>query len=284
MNALRIEPIKPLIGGVVHIDKVHLLDDETVGAVRQALEERGVLVFPRLNLTDAEQLAFTDRLGTRLNYNRHAPGSNAADEKDVYKITLDKKVNSRPEYVLGTFFWHIDGVTINQPIPKATLLSARKLSSSGGQTEFASTYAAFEHLPVEEKRTLEQLKVVHKMETSLRPVFEQMSEEDLARWRGMSEIMIHPLVWTHSSGRKSLVIGTHADNVVGVPIAHGRSLLVRLQEWAAQPAFSYRHEWHEGDLAIWDNCGCMHRVVPYDENSGRTMHRTTIVGDERIAS
>jgi alpha-ketoglutarate-dependent taurine dioxygenase len=284
MNALRIEPIKPLIGGVVHIDKAHLLDDETVGAVRQALEERGVLVFPRLNLTDAEQLAFTDRLGTRLNYNRHAPGSNAADEKDVYKITLDKKVNSRPEYVLGTFFWHIDGVTINQPIPKATLLSARKLSSSGGQTEFASTYAAFEHLPVEEKRTLEQLKVVHKMETSLRPVFEQMSEEDLARWRGMSEIMIHPLVWTHSSGRKSLVIGTHADNVVGVPIAHGRSLLVRLQEWAAQPAFSYRHEWHEGDLAIWDNCGCMHRVVPYDENSGRTMHRTTIVGDERIAS
>jgi alpha-ketoglutarate-dependent taurine dioxygenase len=284
MNALRIEPIKPHIGGVVHIDKAHLLDEETVSTVRQALEDRGVLVFPRLNLTDGEQLAFTDKLGARLNYNRHAPGSNAADEKDVYKITLDKKINSQPEYVLGTFFWHIDGVTINQPLPKATLLSARKLSSSGGQTEFANTYAAFEHLPDEEKQALEKLKVVHKMETSMRPLFEHLSMEDLARWRGMSEIMIHPLVWTHASGRKSLVIGTHADNVVGIPIAHGRSLLVRLQEWAAQPAYSYRHEWREGDLAIWDNCGCMHRVVPYDENSGRTMHRTTVSGEERIAS
>ncbi len=225
MNTLRIEPIKPHIGAVVHIDKNGLLDEPVIGAVRQALEDRGVLVFPRLNLTDAEQLAFTDKLGTRLNYTRSAPGNDRADEKDVYKITLDKKINSQPEYVLGTFFWHIDGVTINQPLPKATVLSARKLSFSGGQTEFASTYAAFEHLPDEEKKALERLKVVHKMEASMRPVFEQSSEEDLARWRGMSEVMVHPLVWTHNSGRKSLVIGSHADHVVGLPIAHGRSLL-----------------------------------------------------------
>jgi alpha-ketoglutarate-dependent taurine dioxygenase len=283
MRAVAVEPIKPHIGGVVHINKDHLLDDQTIGDVRQALENRGVLVFPRLNLTDAEQLAFTDRLGKRLNYTRQAPGNDTADEKDVYKITLDKKINFQPEYVLGTFFWHIDGVTINQPLPKATLLSARKLSSSGGQTEFASTYAAFENLPEEEQIVLGKLNVVHKMETSMRPVFEQLSEKDLARWRGMSEVMVHPLVWTHSSGRKSLVIGSHADSVVGLPIAHGRALLVRLQEWAAQPAYSYRHEWQEGDLAVWDNCGCVHRVVPYDENSGRTMHRTTIMGEERIA-
>ena len=95
--------------------------------------------------------------------------------------------------------------------------------------------------------------------------------------------MIHPLVWRHNSGRKSLVIGSHADGVVGQPVPHGRSLLVRLQEWAAQPAFSYRHEWQEGDLVIWDNCGVMHRVVPYDENSGRRMKRTTIMGEERVA-
>jgi alpha-ketoglutarate-dependent taurine dioxygenase len=73
----------------------------------------------------------------------------------VYTITLDKKVNFQPEYVLGTFFWHIDGVTINQPLPKATLLSARKLSPTGGQTEFASTYAAYENLPEAEKEALQ---------------------------------------------------------------------------------------------------------------------------------
>jgi alpha-ketoglutarate-dependent taurine dioxygenase len=283
MDTVRIEPIKPHIGGIVHVTKEHLLDDQTVVAVREALEDRGVLVFPRLNLTDAEQLAFTDRLGKRLNYTRKAPGSGAADAEDVYAITLDKEVNNQPEYVLGTFFWHIDGVTIDQPLPKATLLSARKLSPTGGQTEFASTYAAYDNLPETEKTALQKLKVVHRMEAGMRPVFEEFAEEDLARWRGMSVVMTHPLVWRHNSGRKSLVIGTHADSVVGLPIPHGRSLLVRLQEWAAQPAFSYRHEWQQGDLAMWDNCGCMHRVVPYDENSGRRMHRTTIMGEERVA-
>lgn len=283
MSTVRIEPVKPHIGGIVHVTKEHLLDDQTVAAVREALEDRGVLVFPRMNVTDAEQLAFTDKLGKRVNYNRKAPGSGADGEKDVYTITLDKKVNTQPEYVLGTFFWHIDGVTINQPLPKATLLSARKLAPAGGQTEFASTYAAYENLSEQEKKVLEPLKVVHRMEASMRPVFEHLSEGDLARWRGMSEVMIHPLVWKHNSGRKSLVIGSHADTVVDQPIAHGRSLLVRLQEWAAQPAFSYRHEWQEGDFVIWDNCGCMHRVVPYAEDSGRRMHRTTIMGEERVA-
>jgi alpha-ketoglutarate-dependent taurine dioxygenase len=283
MSVVRIEKVKPHIGGIVHVSKEHLLDDETVTAVREALEDRGVLIFPRMGLTDAEQLAFTDRLGKRANYNRKAPGSGEDGEKDVYTITLDKKVNFQPEYVLGTFFWHIDGVTINQPLPKATLLSARKLAPSGGQTEFASTYAAYESLPEAEKIELQKLKVIHRMEASLRPVFDELTEENLARWRGMSEVMVHPLVWTHASGRKSLVIGSHADSVDGLPIPHGRSLLVRLQEWAAQPAFYYRHEWTEGDLVIWDNCGCMHRVIPYDENSGRRMKRTTIMGEERVA-
>jgi alpha-ketoglutarate-dependent taurine dioxygenase len=283
MSNVRIEPVKPHIGGIVHVTKEHLLDDATIAAVREALEERGVLVFPRINLTDREQLAFTDKFGTRINFTKKAPGSGAADDPDVYTITLDKKINIQPEYVLGTFFWHIDGVTINQPLPKATLLSARKLSPTGGQTEFANTYAAYENLPEAEKKAIDNLQVVHKMETSLAPVFETLSPEDLARWRDMSEVMVHPLVWTHNSGRKSLVIGTHADHIVGLPIPHGRSMLVRLQEWAAQPAFSYRHEWQDGDFVIWDNCGCMHRVVPYDEKSGRRMHRTSIMGEERVS-
>lgn len=281
MSTVRIEPVKQHIGGIVHVTKEHLLDAETVAAVREALEDRSVLVFPRLHLTDAEQVAFTDRLGKRGSYTQKAPG-NDVSSKDVYTVTLDKKLNTQPEYVLGTFFWHIDGVTLDQPLPKATLLTARNLAPAGGQTEFASTYAAFENLPEAEKRAIESLRVLHILEASMRPVFEELGEEDLARWRGMSVPMIHPLVWTHPSGRKSLVIGTHADRVVGQPVAHGRSLLVRLQEWAAQPAFSYRHHWSEGDLVIWDNWGVMHRVVPYDENSGRKMHRTTIMGEERV--
>jgi alpha-ketoglutarate-dependent taurine dioxygenase len=88
-------------------------------------------------------------------------------------------------------------------LPKATVLSACKLSPTGGQTEFASTYAAYENLPAAQKEALGKLEVIHKMEASMRPVFDELTEENLARWRGMSEVMVHPLVWTHSSGRKS---------------------------------------------------------------------------------
>ena len=152
MSTVRIEPIKRHIGGIVHVAKDHLLEARPSPPCARRWRIVGFSSSLALDLTDAEQLAFTDKLGTRLNYTRKAPGSDAADEKDVYAITLDKKINNQPEYVLGTFFWHIDGVNIDQPLPKATLLSARKLSPTGGQTEFASTYAAYESLPEMEKK------------------------------------------------------------------------------------------------------------------------------------
>jgi len=67
-----------------------------------------------------------------------------------------------------------------------------------------------------------------------------------------------------------------------MPLAEGRALLARLLEWTAQPAFTYRHQWQEGDLVIWDNCGALHRVIPYASDSGRTMHRTSVAGVEAV--
>jgi alpha-ketoglutarate-dependent taurine dioxygenase len=281
-----IEPVKPLIGGIVRVDKAHLCDDDTVETVRAGLEERGILVFPEINVTDAEQLAFTDRLGTRVTYTRRVPGSNASSA-DVYKVTLDEEINNEPESVLGTFFWHVDGATVDMHLPKATVLSARKLSQSGGATEFSNLFAAYEKLAEEEKREIEDLRVIHTLEASLRPVHcHQPSQERLNRWRNITTPMEHPLVWTHADGRKSLLLGTHADAVIGWPLAHGRAVLWRLQQWAAQPEFVYRHDWRLGDMAIWNNEGLMHRVVPYTDHR-RAMHRTSIAGKEkpgRVAS
>src|SRR5688572_26760835 len=197
-----VEPAKPLIGGIVRVDRAHLLDDEVIEVVRSGLEERGVLVFPQINVSDQEQLAFTDRLGGRVSYGRKIPGAGATDP-DVYKVTLDKKVNTEPDYVLGTFFWHMDGVTVDQPLPKATVLSARQLSASGGATEFANLYAAYDSLPEDEKREIENLRVIHTVEASVRPVYGVPSQERLERYRKLADIMDHPLVWTHASGRKS---------------------------------------------------------------------------------
>jgi alpha-ketoglutarate-dependent taurine dioxygenase len=284
MTQFSIEEIKPHIGGIVHVDKAQMCNDDVVQACKDALEDRGVLVFPQANLTNGEQLAFTDKFGQRVKFTGTVPGgeNSTAEDDELYKITLDKEFNSEPEYVLGTWFWHIDGVTIDQPLPKATLLSARKLSKTGGQTEFASTLAAWDQLPQEQKDAIKDLKVIHRMEASMRPMYVDMPAERLNRYRTMSSVMLHPLVWTQASGRKSLVLGTHADEIVGQSLPAGRSLLTRLTEWCAQEQFTYSHEWQDGDFVIWNNCGVMHRVVPYDEESGRMMHRTTIMGSERL--
>lgn len=281
-SKVTIEPIKEHIGGIIHADRAHICDADVVETCRDALESRGVLVIPQAHFTNAEQLAFTDRLGERVKFTGTVPGGEGGEDDELYKITLDKEFNSEPDYVLGTFFWHIDGVTIDQPLPKATMLSARQLSPTGGQTEFASTLAAYDNLPEETKQQIADLKVIHRMEASMRPLYVDMPAERLERYRAMATEMVHPLVWTQQSGRKSLVLGTHADEIVGMRVTNGRSLMARLTEWCAQEQFTYRHEWQEGDFVIWNNCGVMHRVVPYDDNCGRMMHRTTIMGSERL--
>jgi alpha-ketoglutarate-dependent taurine dioxygenase len=277
---LGVTHLKPQIGSAISVAKSALLEDEVIHRILELLEQRGVLVFPRIGLSDSEQLALTDRLGTRVNYTRRVPGGNEA-EPDVYQITLDPKINPQPEYVQGTFFWHMDGLNSDIPPPKATVLSARRISSRGGQTEFASTYAAYEYLSAGDKQELADLKVVHMLLSSMRRVVQDPTPEDLERW-SIPPIKTHPLVWKRQTGRKSLIIGSSADHVVGMPYPDGRALLTRLVEWAAQPDFSYTHQWQEGDLVIWDNTGTLHRVRPYARDSGRTMHRTTIAGSETV--
>jgi len=272
-----VEPIKPAIGAVVHCSKETILSDEFPARCLELLDKHTALVFPELGLTDEEQLAFTDRVGERVNFTGTVPGGDEAAQ-DVYTITLDKTVNTEPEYVLGSMFWHGDGICSDIPPPKATLLSCKNPPDKGGQTEFCSTYAAWEHLPEDEKAELEGLRVVHSVTAAVREVLPPEQIDPSRRYMRHE----HPLVWTHEDGRKSLLLGCHADYIVGMPHAQSRALLARLLEWAAQPDFSCRHTWKKGDFAIWDNTGALHRALPYSDDSGRRMHRTTVAGYEEI--
>jgi alpha-ketoglutarate-dependent taurine dioxygenase len=280
--SITFEDIKPQIGSTVHVDsRDELFTEEAAQAFRAKLEERGVLVFPQIGLNDEEQLRFTDLLGDRIKLTRDS--STQETDEDVYQVTLDAKINRQPEYVLGTFFYHMDGITVDMPPPLATLLSARQVAPKGGETEFASTYAAYEHLPEAEKQAIEGLRVKHSVASSLRPIADAIPEADRERVTSIGLIHEHPLVWTRKSGRKSLVIGSSADSVVGIPLIHGRALIARLNEWAGQPDFSLRHTWQVGDFVVWDNTGALHRALPYDFDSGRMMHRTSIAGSESVA-
>ncbi len=125
------------------------------------------------------------------------------------------------------------------------------------------------------------MRVVHTIEASQRLAFPDPSPEEVARWR-KRPAKVHPLVWTHRSGRRSLVLGATTDHVVGMGPDEGRALLDDLLARSTTPDRIYRHEWSVGDVVIWDNRGVLHRACPYDPTSPRDMHRTTFAGDEAI--
>jgi alpha-ketoglutarate-dependent taurine dioxygenase len=270
-TSFEFEEIKPEIGARIYANKNTLLGGEYADQIRDLLEQRGVLLFPQIHFSDEEQIAFTRTLGT------FAPEKRGSE---IYKITLDKTQTSTADYLKGAFYWHFDGFVNQVPI-RASILSAKVLSPTGGNTEFANTYAAYDALPEERKQQIENLRAVHalpitQMYHTPEPTYEQFLE-----WKaqGRSEL---PLVWNHKSGRKSLIIGNSAVNILDMDPLEGLELLVYLRDWATQERFHYNHEWTVGDTIMWDNTGTLHRAMPYPLDSGRILHRTKLQGEEAI--
>ena len=267
--------LAPAIAAAVHTDKATLLSGVMAQEIRALMERRGVVAFPQINLTDEEQIAFTHTLGTFA----HEDGEKSADGKDtVYPITMDPAINPIAEYLKGAFFWHIDGTMSRQPI-LASIMSARALAPTGGETEFCNTYAAYDALSEEDKAAIEGLQVDHAMWRSQLYVYPEPSHALLKQWMGRGKNTL-PLVWKHRSGRKSLVLGATALQIQGMDYTESEDLLIRLRDWATRPEFVYSHTWSLGDMVVWDNTGTMHRAMPYDHKSGRLMHRTKLEGEE----
>ena len=280
MSLLTITKLTDSVGAeVTGLDLARLGSDDPVAeALLDALEDNGILVFRRLRLQPEDQVAFCRRLGeVDHSSDGHHPVAG------IYPITLNRSKNSSADYLKATFDWHIDGCTpLGDEYPqKATVLTAVQVAEWGGETEFASSYGAYDALTADEKDRYASLRVVHSLEASQRRVHPDPTPEQLARWHSR-RTHEHPLVWTHRSGRKSLVLGASADYVVGMGLDEGRALLDELLERATAPDKVYRHTWSIGDTVIWDNRGVLHRAAAYDPDSRREMVRTTVLGDEPI--
>jgi alpha-ketoglutarate-dependent taurine dioxygenase len=271
---LRSEPIKPKIGTRVFNTKAELLSGDLSEELLVLLEYTGVLVFPELNLTDDEQVAFTDVLGGSV---KEIGG--AATKQGVFKVSLDRKINyDVAEYLMGSMYWHIDG-TMN-PLPiRASMLTAKVLTEEGGDTEFANTASSYEDLDEATKEKIADLRVVHSLWRSQLYHTPEPTMEQLERWQGHGEAEL-PLVCTHQSGRKSLVLGNTAHYVKGVDPKESYRILHGLREHATKEPYKYTHKWTVGDTIIWDNRTSLHRATPYDPDAGRMMHRTILQGIE----
>ncbi|MCB2073570.1 MAG: TauD/TfdA family dioxygenase [Novosphingobium sp.] len=269
---LKHEEIKPNIGSRILNSKEELLSGDIAGEIRELLGQRGVLVFPEINFTDDEQVAFTKTLGN------FAPEGDHGE--NVHPITLDVEKNpSSAEYLKGSLYWHLDGVRNTVPI-LASLLSCRVPSPKGtGNTGIANTYAAYDALPEETKQEIDKLRVIHAPWASM---FYYEPEPDIRKLKGFMQAgeAELPLVWEHKDGRKSLVLGCTAHHVVGVDHTKSAELLHGLRDFATSEPFSYSHEWTAGDMIIWDNTGTLHRAEAYDPSCGRMMVRTKLEGEE----
>ena len=273
---LRYEIIKEKIGARVLNTKEELLSGALSAEINDLLEQRGVLVFKQLHLTEEEQVLFTNQLGGNAT-------EIGVDGGAIFSISLDKGEHHKSviEYLKGSLFWHIDG-TMN-PVPvRGPILTSKVLPTWGGNTEFANCYAAYDDLPQDVKDRIDNLRVVHAMWVSQLYHCPEPSMEQLLDWqsKGTQEL---PLVWQHKTGRKSLVLGNTARNVVGQDFEESARTLHGLREHATSDPYHYAHEWEVGDSVMWDNTGTLHRAMPYDPDCGRLLKRTILLGDEAFS-
>ncbi len=266
----------PRVGAQIKLGREELLSGRHAGEIRDILEYRGVVYIRGADFSDEDLHTLAGTLGEiRLD------GKDGVKKESLMKVTFDKKHSHLTEYFLGTFTWHFDGFWEERP-PRASVLAPRVLAPTGGETEFINTYAAYDDLPADRKQFFDGLMTAHTMERTHGRVYKEPTEEQLRDWRGYG-VKIHPLIWQHQSGRKSIALSSSSHYIVDMDRAESDDLLAWIADWCEQPKFVYSHDWQMGDVLIWDNTGTMHRAAPYDMESGRRLHRVTLVGEEPLS-
>ena len=263
------------------ISGVRLSDDltpELVEAVRQTWLTHQVVVFPDQPLTPSQLERFTTQFGSFGHDPYVAP---MAEHRHVLEVRREPNEAVPP---FGSA-WHSDWSFQAQP-PAATVLHAKIVPSSGGDTLFADGYAALATLDPGLRRAIENLTAVH---SARRPYSHEGFRATGGDRRSMRilpsdralETQEHPLVRTHpETGRQVLWINpVYTVSVKGLSSTESTELLERLFAHYIQDDFIYRHHWSANMLAMWDNRSVMHRALGGYDGQRRVMHRTTIAGD-----
>lgn len=249
-------------------------DAAALAELREGMERYGVLVFRNQPLTDAEQLAFARRFDGTLHtktgisaLSKNRFGNEALT--DISNVDENGDVldagDRRRMYGLANRLWHTDASFENPP-GRFSLLSARIVPAVGAETEFADMRAAWDALPPARQAALAGLTVHHSIAYSREVLGFSFDAGERERLRGNPQ----PLV-RHSTrtGRRSLYLASHAEDVIGMPRPEGRLLLRDLMEHATRPQFVHSHAWRDHDLVIWDNRTTMHRATAFDDRQQR---------------
>ncbi len=281
---LTVHPFPTGFGAEVRgLDLSQPLDAATFAAWRDAFEAHPVLVLRGQFFTDAQHVAFSKWFGTLEEF-PDPKDWGAKDQPNLLRVSnvdrdsdqiKDVEEPGHKSFTLGTSDWHIDSSYIQVP-SRASLLYAKEVPPSGGDTMFADLAKAYAALPEAKKHALASLVVVHDFQYNRRRWgLPPRPPEIIAK----TPPVRHPLVHRLPDGRRSMWLGSHAAGIAGMDEAAGRALLDELTEWSTQPDFTYRHRWKVGDLVMWDNRCSMHKAMPYElADARRVLQRTTIAG------
>lgn len=271
---LEVVPTGPVVGAEIRgLDLAAPLEAAEVETIRRTLFDRGVVFFRDQMITPEQHIAFAERFAP-ININRFF-----TKVPDHEKIAEVRKEPEQTKNIGGG--WHTDH-SYDQIPALGSILLARELPESGGDTLFASMYAAWDALSEGLRQTLLGMRAVH----SSRHVFGRRDRAEQQDGRlGNPELAtqdaVHPVAIRHpGSGRHALYVNpAFTLRFEGWTEEESKPLLEYLYRHAARPEFQYRFQWQPGSIAFWDNRATWHNAANDYQGERRLMHRITLEGE-----
>ncbi|MDP7546368.1 MAG: TauD/TfdA family dioxygenase [Alphaproteobacteria bacterium] len=270
-----VRPISGSIGAEISgVDIAGELSVAAIGEIRQALLNHLVIFLRDQEITPAQQLAFVSRFG----------------EPDIYPFVKGLKdypqitpILKRPgETINFGGIWHSDTVYQPEP-PMATVLYAKQLPPTGGDTLFANQYQAYESLSAQLREILNGLTAVNSAAKGSAAHTRSDRVADAGTGLAAEAMQAeHPVIRTHpETGRKALFVNTgHTVRFKGMTIAESAPILDFLFQHQIKPEFCCRFAWRPGSMAFWDNRCAQHYPVNDYHGHTRLLHRVTLKGDK----
>ena len=298
----------PFGAEVTGLDPGHL-DDAALAALRDAHREGRGLVYIRLGrLLEADELhAITATFGpgelapgmvTGVGRGSSDDGDDGSIDEQLARLR-DRGVDPylthlgnvdpqshEPTPVGQSFFgeweWHTDMSYIDVP-PTFSILHARQIPATGGDTWFASQVLAAAGLPDELRNRIEGRHIKHDSTYTSSGALRPGMTEPATPIEAIGAT--HPILRrVPETGQEALFLGRRTNAwIVGLPLAESDDLLDALWAEATRDAYCYRHRWQVGDVVIWDNRMLLHRRDPFPDDDIRFMWRTQTRGEVVVA-
>ena len=279
-SGMTVQKLAPLIGAEIGgIDLSAPMDAQTFKAIENVWHDHGVLLFRGQNLDDLQQVEFAQRFGELAQTLKHYEG---ISHPAIMYVTNEKKdgkyIGALPD---GEMFFHSDMCYLERPC-MAAMLYAIAIPPEGGNTVFASMYAAYDALSDEFKFQLAALMAMNSYE----PGYGSSNVKARIETSGTryTRSYAHPIFRTHpATGKKSLYVNRlMTEYIVDMPRPQSDELLKQLFNHQEQEQFQYEHRWQVGDVLIWDNRCTLHARRNFDDRHLRKLRRVTVKGEKPL--